>query len=124
MEQGSLFGAIDEAPLAVPVAEYSREEFERDRFGCQADPIEEAPLASPDPDPAPIDPTVPFVSSRVPGECIRQVLYASGRTAVDLGAVTVERLPSMDVIHQDGTQRYCFFRDSIHVLADYIRLDR
>lgn len=146
MQQWGLFGSIDEAhlevipapPLASPEpAEYSREEFERDRFGCQADaPVADEPLAVPHP--AFVSPSTPACAhgvtagkvcdscrglNRTSGHCFKPVPYSSGRIAVEIGAVEIVPGETMTVIRQHGSQRICFFHNSTRKLADYITAD-
>lgn len=59
---------------------------------------------------------------RIAGRCVREVQYGSGRTAVDVGPVEVIRTESMDIVFQNGSQRFCFFRDSVRRLEEFIEV--
>jgi hypothetical protein len=52
-----------------------------------------------------------FIHPRLPGRCIKQLKYWTGRVAVEVGPVEIEHAPTMIYILVDGRMGYTFSRE-------------
>ncbi len=52
-----------------------------------------------------------FIKGRVRGQCIKKLLYFTGRTACEVGPVEIERTPHMIHIHAGGHIVYTYSTD-------------
>jgi hypothetical protein len=91
-----LFDSQEPAPL--PTIGESREEFERDR-------------AALGPGPQPTTDIAKFNYDRVPGQCIKELKFWTGNTAVKVGPVEIEYAPKMIYVRVDGRMGFTFSRD-------------